>query len=238
MFALKALTRTAPKINTAAFFLLQRPVTQLQRLQKAPFSAFVNHRDSEDNQEQTPFEFTDENYEEIRKLMAKYPTNYKHSAVIPMLFIAQKQNENFLTLAAMNKVAKILEMAPIQVYEVASFYTMFNRKKLGKYHLQVCGTTPCMLRGARDIMKAISEYTGVGPDETSEDGLFTMSEVECLGACVNAPMMQVNNEYFYEDLSPENIVKVLDKFKKGEDPKYGPQIDRQWACGPLGRTSL
>ena len=87
-------------------------------------------------------------------------------------------------------------------------------------------------------MKAISEYANIGMDETSEDGLFTMSEVECLGACVNAPMMQVNNEYVYEDLTPENIINVLDKFKKGEEPKIGPQIDRQWSCGPLGRTSL
>lgn len=113
MFALKALTRAASKVNPTTFFLLQRPATTLQRIQRAQFSAFVNHRDSEDNLEQTPFEFTDENYTEIRKIMAKYPPNYKHSAVIPLLFIAQKQNDNFLTLAAMNKVAKILEMAPI-----------------------------------------------------------------------------------------------------------------------------
>ena len=116
-------------------------------------------------------------------------------------------------------------MAPIQVYEVASFYTMFNRSKVGRYHLQVCGTTPCMLRGARDIIKAIQEYANIGMGETSEDGLFTLSEVECLGACVNAPMMQVNNEWFYEDLTPENTVAILDKWKKGEEPKKGPQIE-------------
>jgi NADH dehydrogenase (ubiquinone) flavoprotein 2 len=113
------------------------------------FSAFTNHRDSPENLEATPFEFTKDNYEQINYIMSKYPTNYKHSAVIPLLMIAQKQNENFLTLSAMNKVAKVLEMKPMQVYEVAAFYTMFNRTKLGKYHLQVCGTTPCMLRGAR-----------------------------------------------------------------------------------------
>jgi NADH:ubiquinone oxidoreductase subunit E len=115
--------------------------------QQRGFSAFVNHRDTEDNKEETPFEFTKENYETINQIIAKYPSNYKHSAVIPLLFVAQKQNNNFLTLSAMNKVAKILDMAPMQVYEVASFYTMFNRTKVGKYHLQVCGTTPCMLRG-------------------------------------------------------------------------------------------
>ena len=122
----------------------------------------------------------------------------------------------------MNKVAKILDMMPMQVYEVASFYTMFNRTKVGKYHLQVCGTTPCMLRGARDIIQTIKDHTGAEMDHMTEDGLFTVSEVECLGACVNAPMMQVNNEYFYEDLTPENTVELLEQFKKGEGMKDGP----------------
>jgi len=99
------------------------------------FSAFVNHRNTDDNLDETPFEFTKENYEAINKILAKYPTNYKHSACIPLLFVAQKQNDNFLSLSAMNKVAKVLDMAPMQVYEVASFYTMFNRSKVGKFHL-------------------------------------------------------------------------------------------------------
>ena len=98
----------------------------------------------------------------------------------------------------MNKVAKVLNMAPMQVYEVASFYTMFNRTRVGKYHLQMCGTTPCQLRGAREVIQAIKDHANIEMDGTSEDGLFTLSEVECLGACVNAPMMQVNNEYVYE----------------------------------------
>ena len=112
-----------------------------------PFGAFANHRNTEDNLEESPFEFTEESYKAIDKLLDKFPENYKSSAVIPVLFIAQKQNNNFLTLSAMHKTAKILEMTPMQVYEVASFYTMFNRTKVGKYHLQVCGTTPCMIRG-------------------------------------------------------------------------------------------
>ena len=116
------------------------------------FSAFVNHRNTEDNLDETPFEFTKENYETINKIISKYPSNYKHSAVIPLLFVAQKQNDNYLTLSAMNKVAKVLDMAPMQVYEVASFYTMFNRSRVGKFHLQVCGTTPCMLRGVRQMI--------------------------------------------------------------------------------------
>ena len=115
--------------------------------QRANFGAFANHRDTEDNLDESPFEFSDESYAAIENLLTKYPDNYKSSACIPVLFIAQKQNNNFLTLSAMHKTAKVLEMTPMQVYEVASFYTMFNRTKVGKYHLQVCGTTPCLLRG-------------------------------------------------------------------------------------------
>ena len=119
----------------------------IMQTQQCSFSAFVNHRNTEENNDETPFEFTKESYEKVNKILTKYPANYRESAVIPVLFVAQKQNNNFLTLSAMNKVAKVLHMSPIQVYEVASFYTMFNRTKVGKYHLQVCGTTPCMLRG-------------------------------------------------------------------------------------------
>lgn len=138
----------------------------------------------------------------------------------------------------MNKVAKVLEMEPMQVYEVASFYTMFNRTRVGKYHIQFCGTTPCMIRGARECMDAIKEYANIGMDEISEDGLFSLSEVECLGACVNAPMLQVNNEWVYEDLTPETTVALLESWKRGEEPKKGPQNGRINSLGPEGRTSL
>ena len=117
------------------------------------FSAFANHRNTQDNMESSPFEYTQASYDAIQVLLKKFPNNYKSSAVIPALFIVQKQNNNFLTLSAMNKVAKTLEMTPMQVYEVASFYTMFNRTKVGKYHLQVCGTTPCMIRGVSHSFK-------------------------------------------------------------------------------------
>lgn len=127
--------------------LALRQAQQFQRIGTRSFGAFANHRDTEDNLEESPFEFTEESYAAIEKLLKKYPSNYKSSGAIPVLFIAQKQNNNFLTLSAMHKVAKVLEMTPMQVYEVASFYTMFNRTKVGKYHLQVCGTTPCMIRG-------------------------------------------------------------------------------------------
>ena len=125
---------------------MQRMV-QLTATPHYKFGAFANHRDTEDNLEESPFEFTEESYSAINTLLQRYPDNYKSSGCIPVLFIAQKQNNNFLTLSAMHKVAKVLEMTPMQVYEVASFYTMFNRTKVGKYHLQVCGTTPCMIRG-------------------------------------------------------------------------------------------
>ncbi len=109
----------------------------------------------------------------------------------------------------MNKVAKVLEMTPMQVYEVAGFYTMFNRTKVGKYHLQVCGTTPCLIRGADRVIQAIKDFNDMGMDETSKDGLFTLQEVECLGACVNAPMIQVNNEWVYEDLDYDSMTQLM-----------------------------
>ena len=202
------------------------------------FSAYAQHRNTEDNTEETPFEFTPESHAAIEQLLTKYPDNYKCSAVIPALFIAQKQNSNFLTLTAMHKVAKMLEMTPMQVYEVASFFTMFNRTKLGKYHLQVCGTTPCLLRGAQDIIRAVKDFSNIEEGETSADGLFTLQEVECLGACANAPMIQVNNEWFYEDLTYDSMQAMMTKWKNGEEPKKGPQNDRINSLGIEGRTSL
>ena len=146
------------------------------------FAGFYNHRDSEMNVDETPFEFTEENYVEIKRILNKFPSNYKQSGIIALCMLAQKQNNNFLSLSAMNKVAKILEVPPISVYEVTSFYTMFNREPVGKYHLQVCATTPCMIRGAYEIMDVIKEKCNVKEGYTSKDGLFTLQEVECLGA--------------------------------------------------------
>ena len=207
---------------------------------RAMSAIYTNHRDvGELNEEETPFDFTTENYEEVHRLLGKYPSNYKQSACIPLLMLAQKQNDNFLSLSAMNKVAKIMEIPPMKVYQVASFYTMFNRTKVGKFHLQVCGTTPCMVRGSRDIMKAVEEFAGIKDGQTSEDGMFTVQEVECLGACTNAPMIQVNNEWFYEDLTPDNMKELLQKMQDGSELQPGPQIpERLNAIGPEGRTCL
>ena len=141
------LSKTLFALSNQGSALRSRLPAMAMPVQKFGFGAFANHRNTEDNLEESPFEFTEESYAAIEKILKQYPTNYKSSGCIPVLFIAQKQNDNFLTLSAMNKTAKILEMTPMQVYEVASFFTMFNRFKVGKYHLQVCGTTPCMVRG-------------------------------------------------------------------------------------------
>lgn len=195
------------------------------------------HRDSTENTQNTPFDFTDESYEKIKTILKRFPKNYSASAVIPLLDLAQRQNGGWLPLAAMNKVAKLLDMAPIRVYEVASFYTMFNREKIGKYNVQVCTTTPCMLRGGYKILDAVKEHLGVKVGGDTSDGLFHLMEVECLGACVNAPMVQINDHY-YEDLTKESIKSILNDLKAGKQPKIGPQIDRKGCEGPQGRTTL
>jgi NADH dehydrogenase (ubiquinone) flavoprotein 2 len=173
----------------------------------------------------------------VEKILAKFPSNWKRSAIIPLLHLAQKQSDNFLSLSAMRKVAKITEVNEMDVYEVASFYTMFNRERVGKFHLQICGTTPCQLRGSEAIIAACEKHLGIRSGETTKDHLFTIQEVECLGACANAPMLQVNGEWVYEDLTPENTVELLENLKGGKE-KRGPQINRNDCEGPQGRTSL
>lgn len=173
------------------------------------------------------FSFTSENQAKVKKIIAKYPEGRQASAVMPLLDIAQRQQEgNWVTLAAMNHIADLLSMPPIKVYEVATFYTMYNLAPVGKYLLQICRTTPCWLRGSDEVTDAICNHLGIGMDETTKDGLFSTMEVECLGACVNAPVVQINDD-FYEDLSPENVVKVLDAFKSGNVPPMGSQTGRQ-----------
>lgn len=193
------------------------------------------HKDASNNNESTPFDFTLENYKVINQIMAKYPPNYERSAMIPLLDIAQRQHGGWLPLSAMNKVAKILNLPPMAVYEVASFYTMFNRNPVGKYHVQVCTTTPCMLRDAYDILDVCKKNLGIDVGETTKDGMFTLGEVECAGACVNAPVLSVGDDY-YEDLTAESTNKILDAFKKGERPPMGPQTGRK-SSEPFQRKS-
>lgn len=215
------------------------------------FSPRLQHRhDDPTNTEDHHFDFTPENYEIVRTILAKYPDNYKRSAIIPLLDLAQRQCGNFLPVAAMAKVARIVGVRDAEVMEVATFYTMFNRERVGKYFIQLCGTTPCMVNGSEDIKKAIESELGIkcgrtwlkgfcylklpslacclisldtkydccttpGTAETTEDGLFTLIEVECLGACANAPMVQINDD-FYECLTPDTMKQVLQSCRRGE----------------------
>lgn len=159
---------------------------------------------------------------------------------MPLLDLAQRQCGGWLPVAAMNKVAKILDMPAMHVYEVASFYSMYNRTPVGKHFVQVCGTTPCQVAppGADSIIAAIEGELGVKLGATTADNQFTLIEVECLGACVNAPMMQINDDY-YENLTPETAVKVIQALKRGEKPAVGPQNGKQKAAeGPMGKTTL
>lgn len=149
----------------------------------------------------------------MAEILKRYPPQYKKAAVMPLLDLGQRQH-GWTSISVMNEVARILEMPPMRVYEVATFYTMYNRSPVGKFFLQVCTTTPCMLGGCGSdaIMKAVQEHLGIHSGETTEDKLFTLLEVECLGACVNAPMVQINDDY-YEDLTPESIVTLLKALK-------------------------
>ena len=166
------------------------------------------------------FEFNSASLEAVKIIVEKYPEGKQQSAVMALLYIAQKQNENWIPLAAMKHIAKVLEMPYIKVYEVATFYSMYNLSPVGKYFIQVCTTTPCMIRGAYKIVEACKEKISKKENELSIDKSCSWIEVECLGACVNAPMMQINDDY-YEDLDKEKTFKILDKILNGEKPKPG-----------------
>jgi NADH-quinone oxidoreductase subunit E len=177
------------------------------------------------------FVFTTDNFAWAKMQIAKYPEGRQASAVIPLLWRAQEQAGGWLPQKAIEHVAEILGMARIRVLEVATFYTMFNLEPVGKYHVQLCGTTPCMLRGSDELRKVCQRRIG-DQHHVTQDGKFSWIEVECLGACVNAPMAQINYDY-YEDLTPETFEKVLDDLAGGRTPKPGPQVDRQLS-GPVG----
>jgi NADH-quinone oxidoreductase E subunit len=166
------------------------------------------------------FEFTPASLNVAKKIISNYPKGKQQSAVMALLYIAQKQNSNWIPLAAMKYVGKFLDMPYIKVYEVATFYTMYNLSPVGKNFIQVCTTTPCMIRGANKLVEACKEKISENENELSKDLSCSWMEVECLGACVNAPMMQINDEY-YEDLDKEKTLKILDKILSGETPKPG-----------------
>jgi len=182
------------------------------------------------------FAFTPENLEWAKAQIAKYPPGRQRSAVIPILWRAQEQVGGWLPQKAIEAVADMLGMAKIRVLEVATFYTMFNLEPVGRVHVQLCGTTPCMLRGSEELKKALRRKAGE-QHHVSADGTFSWTEVECLGACVNAPVVQINADY-YEDLTPEALTRILDDLAAGRTPKPGPQIDRQFSAPVGGEATL
>ena len=184
------------------------------------------------------FAFSPANLKWAKEQLKKYPKGKQASAVIPVLWRAQEQNDGWVSRAAMEEVGKMLDMPVIRVYEIATFYTMFQLEPVGKKaHVQVCGTTPCMLRGSEELMKVCKRKIAENPHQLSADGDFSWEEVECLGACVNAPMIQIWKDT-YEDLTPEALEDLLDKIAKGQKVKPGPQIDRIMSAPEGGLTTL
>jgi NADH-quinone oxidoreductase E subunit len=189
------------------------------------------------------FAFDAESEAEIAKIVTRYPAGRQASAVLPVLYIAQNQMKRqtgsaWVPVKAMDAVGARLGMAPIRVYEVATFYFMFNTKPIGKFHLQLCTTTPCWLRGSDEVTAACRKETGIqGWGETSDDNMFTMTEVECLGACVNAPILQVDDD-FYEDMDAAKVTELLAALRRGERPKPGSMTGRQTSAPDGGATTL
>ena len=195
------------------------------------------HGGGADFEQPESFELSPQNLERAQAYIAKYPPGRQASAVLPLLDLAQRQSGGWLPRAAMDRVAALLDMAPIRVYEVASFYTMFNLRPVGRWLLQACTTTPCWLRGSDDIVAACRKKLGVEVGGSTPDGLFTLVEVECLGACVNAPILQVNDD-FYEDLDGPATEKLLDALRDGHPPPPGSVIGRRGSEAVAGRTTL
>ncbi|KAL1955353.1 hypothetical protein VTO42DRAFT_8635 [Malbranchea cinnamomea] len=240
-FALRQGRQTLPRLSLrqGRWFTSSTPVSS---------DTLAVHRNTPENNPSIPFKFTPENEKVIEEILKRYPPQYKKAAVMPLLDLGQRQH-GYTSISVMNEVARILEMPPMRVYEVATFYTMYNRQPVGKYFVQVCTTTPCQLGGCGSdkIWKAITEHLGVTNGHTTPDGLFTVLEVECLGACVNAPMVQINDDY-YEDLTPESIVQLLDALKESalaaetgktvKVPPPGPLSGRRSCENSAGLTSL
>ena len=183
------------------------------------------------------FKFTVKNEKEIKRIVAKYPKGRQASAVMPLLDLAQRQHDNWIPMKAIELIAKKLDMAEIRVLEVATFYTMFNLKPVGRYFLQACTTTPCWLRGSDEIMRCIKYRYGIASGESSECGRFSLLEVECLGACVNAPILQVNDD-FYEDLDYATTTALLDSLEADKPIPVGSLIGRSGSESAGGATSL
>lgn len=172
-----------------------------------------------------------DNLRRVEQIISRYPPQYKKAAIIPLLHLGQEQL-GWTSISVMNEVARMLDVPPMRVYEVATFYTMFNREQVGKYFIQVCTTTPCELCGSTEVVEALKRELGIELGGTTEDKMFTLVEVECAGACVNAPVLAINNDY-YEDLTPESAVKLVRDLREGKELKVGPQSSRT-SCEPAG----
>jgi len=172
------------------------------------------------------FNWSDDNFKRVSKIIKKYPDSKQQSAVVPLLDLAQRQNSGWLSKTAIEKVAETLSMSYIRVLEVATFYSMFNLEPVGENFVQICRTTPCWLRGSDKLVKAAREVSNINLGETSNDKKFTIVEVECLGACCNAPMVQIN-DYYYEDLDEDSLKKILTDLKNNKSITKGSQIGRQ-----------
>ncbi len=183
------------------------------------------------------FEFNDESINLANKIISNYPKGKQQSAVMALLYIAQRQNHNWIPLSAMKYIAKYLEIPYIKVYEVATFYSMYNLAPVGKYFFQVCTTTPCMLRGAYKLVDVCKKKISQNENEVSNDGDISWMEVECLGACVNAPMMQINNDYF-EDLDEKKLEKIIENIKKGQNIEPGSYKGRKSSEPENNRITL
>lgn len=195
----------------------------------------IEARIAEDQPDQ--FKFTADNENEIKRIIAKYPKGRQASAVMPLLDLAQRQHDNWIPMMAIEAIAKRLDMAEIRVLEVATFYTMFNLKPVGKYFLQACTTTPCWLRGSDEMMRCIKDRYAIASGQTSECGRFSLLEVECLGACVNAPVLQVNDD-FYEDLDYASTAALLDSLEADQPLPVGSVVGRSGSEATDGATSL
>ena len=187
---------------------------------------------SNNNNNLEKFEFTKKNLEEVDKIFAKYPDEQKASAVMPLLDLAMRQIGGWITESAMRYISTLINVPYIRVYEVASFYSMFNLKPIGKNFIQICTTTSCWLRGSDDILKLCKKHLNVENNQTTKDGLFTLKEVECLGACVNAPMIQINDNY-YEELNKDSLLNILNKLREGKEVSFGLQTKKRKGAEPI-----
>lgn len=179
------------------------------------------------------FAFSEENKKKVKEILCRYPEGRQASAILPLFDLAQRQCGGWLPKSAIEKVTEILSVPVMRGYEVATFYSLFNLNPIGKYHVQICGTTPCMLRGSEDLKKACENHLEISCGETTNDGLFTLNEVECIGACANAPAVQINDDY-YEDLNEENFLNILIDLGEGREVKPGSAIGRQGSA-PIKR---